>query len=126
MKGYGYHQSNSDHTLFYKSNQGKIAILIIYVDDMIITGDNLEEIEKLEKGLSREFEMKNLGGLKYFLGIEVARNKHNICLSQRKYVLDLLAEVGMLECKPVDTPMVQNQKLGNNENQAPTNKERYQ
>jgi Reverse transcriptase (RNA-dependent DNA polymerase) len=44
MKKYGYHQSNSDHTLFYKSDQGKTTILIIYVDDMIITGDNLEEI----------------------------------------------------------------------------------
>jgi hypothetical protein len=70
--------------------------------------------------------MKILGGLKYFLGIEVTRNQNSICLSQRKYVLDLLAEVGMLECKPVDTPMARNQKLGNDQNQAPTNKERYQ
>lgn len=70
--------------------------------------------------------MKNLGGLKYFLGIEMARNQNSIFLCQRKYVLDLLAEVGMLECKPADTPVMQNQKLGTNSNQDPTDKEKYQ
>lgn len=82
--------------------------MIIYVDDIIVTGDDEVEICKLQKQLATEFEMKNLGGLKYFLGIEVARSKQGIFLSQRKYVLDLLTEVGMLECKPADTPMVQN------------------
>jgi len=70
--------------------------------------------------------MKSLGRLKYFLGIEVARSKRGIFLSQRKYVLDLLTEVGMLDCKPVDTPMIQNQKLGDFSEQVPTNKKRYQ
>jgi hypothetical protein len=76
--------------------------------------------------LATDFEMKNFGGLKYFLGIEVARSRRGIFLSQRKYVLDLLTEVGMLDCKPVDTPTVQNQKLGESSDQEPTNKERYQ
>jgi hypothetical protein len=112
MRKYGFQQSNSDHTLFLKRRQGKITALIIYVDDMIITGDDSEEIYRLEKHLAMEFEMKNLGGLKYFLGIEVARSKQGIFLSQRKYVLDLLAEVGMLDCKLANTPTIQNQKLG--------------
>jgi transposase InsO family protein len=126
MKGYGYTQSNSDHTLFYRQNQGKIAILIIYVDDMIITGDNHEEIQTLEKRLCKEFEMKNLGNLRYFLGIEVARNKDTIFLSQRKYILDLLAEVGLLECKPVETPFIQNQRLRTDLDQTPVDREKYQ
>jgi hypothetical protein len=124
MKAYGYIQSDSDHTLFFKRNCGKITILIIYVDDMIITGDDQEGIEQLEKRLSKEFEMKNLGGLKYFLGIEVA--KEGISLSQRKYVLDLLAKTGMLDNKLIDTPIMQNHKLGIFPDQVPTNKERYQ
>ncbi|CAL9028637.1 unnamed protein product, partial [Prunus brigantina] len=70
--------------------------------------------------------MKNLGLLKYFLGIEVARSKHGISLSQRKYILDLLSETGMLACKPAATPMEQNHKLGENLDRFPTNKERYQ
>jgi len=91
---------------------------------MIITGDDSKEISSLQEQLATEFEMKNLGGLKYFLGIEVARSKQGICLSQRKYILDLLSEVGLLECKPADTPIVQNHKLGEYPDQVPTNKER--
>jgi len=85
--------------------------LIVYVDDMIITGDDLEEITRLQEQLAIEFEMKNLKGLKYFLGIEVTRSKHGIFLSQQKYILDLLSEVGLLDCKPADTPIIQNHKL---------------
>ncbi|KAF5449759.1 hypothetical protein F2P56_030171 [Juglans regia] len=70
--------------------------------------------------------MKNLGGLKYFLGIEVARSKQGIFLSQRKYVFDVLTKVGILECKSVDTPIVQNHRLGEYLDQAPTDKGRYQ
>lgn len=112
MKKYGYRQSDSDHTLFLKHRQDKVTALIVYVEDMIITGNDVEEISMLQKQLSVEFEMKNLGGLKYFLGIEVARSRKGIFLSQRKYVLDLLTEVGLLECKPADTPIIQNHKLG--------------
>ena len=55
--------------------------------------------------------MKDLGGLKYFLGIEVLRSHRGIFISQRKYVLDLLAETGMLDCKPIDTPLMVNHGL---------------
>ena len=56
--------------------------MIVYVDDMTITGDDPEEISRLQKQLATEFEMKNLGGLKYFMGIKVARSKQGIFLSQ--------------------------------------------
>jgi hypothetical protein len=62
----------------------------------------------------------------FFFGIEVARSKQGIFLSQRKYVFDLLSETGMLDCKPADTPVVQNHGLREFPDQAPTNKERYQ
>ena len=83
----------------------------MYVDDIVLTGDDLEEIKKLKERLATEFEIKNLGALKFFLGIELARSKHGIFISQRKYVLDLLKETGMLGSKACDTPMEQNQKL---------------
>ncbi|XP_071909821.1 uncharacterized mitochondrial protein AtMg00810-like [Coffea arabica] len=70
--------------------------------------------------------MKSLGNLKYFLGIEVARSAQGILLSQRKYMLDLLAKVGLLDCKPADTPIMQNHRLGEFPNQKPTDKDRYQ
>ncbi|KAI5349903.1 hypothetical protein L3X38_002794 [Prunus dulcis] len=83
-------------------------------------------MQNLQKYLASKFKMKSLGDLKYFLGIEVARSKHGIFLSQRKYILDLLAETRMLDCKPIDTPSEQNHKLGLYPDQVPTDKKRYQ
>ena len=89
--------------MFYKhSNKGKVAILIMYVDDIVLTGDDCNELEKLKGKLAEEFELKDLGALKYFLGMEFARSKEG---NQWKYVLDLLDETGMLGCKPAETPI---------------------
>ncbi|KAK2983051.1 hypothetical protein RJ640_001868 [Escallonia rubra] len=96
MRAFGYHQNSSDHTLLLKKNQGEITTLIVYVDDMVVTGNGPEEREALQGYLSREFKMKDLGPLKYFLGIEVSRSNKGIFLSQRKYDLDLLRETGNL------------------------------
>ena len=126
MKAFNYKQSGSDHTLFIKHQNGKVTALIIYVDDMVLTGDDPEEMTLLQQNLAAEFEMKSLGNLKYFLGIEVARSAHGISMSQRKYVLDLLTETGMLACKPASTPMDINHKLGICPNQVPTDTGRYQ
>ncbi|KAL0451458.1 UNVERIFIED_CONTAM: Retrovirus-related Pol polyprotein from transposon TNT 1-94 [Sesamum latifolium] len=120
MKSFGYKQSNSDHTLFLKHNKEKVTALIVYVDDMIVTGNDPEERK------AREFEMKDLGQLKYSLGIEVSRSQKGIFLSQRKYALDLLNEMGMTACSPASTPMEENLKLSMHPSQVPTNKERYQ
>jgi len=84
MKRYEYKQSNSDHTLFLKRKGDLITYLIIYVDDMIITESDIEEIAQLRNNLFREFEIKDLGGLKYFLGIEVLCSNKGIFISQRK------------------------------------------
>jgi len=126
MKFFGYTQSNSDHTLFLKHNHGKITALIIYVDDMIVTGNDPNEISSLQQYLASNFDMKQLGDLKYFLGIEVARSKHGIFLSQRKYVLDLLTETGMLGCKPIETPIEQNHKNFCCVDASSTDRQRYQ
>ena len=68
-------------------------------------------MEALKRCLLQEFELKELGRLKYFLGIEVAHCRHCIFISQQKYVLDLLIETRKLGCKPVETPIEQNHKL---------------
>ena len=91
----GYKQGLADHTLFTKIRLQKMGtILIVYVDDIIITGDNHLEIKRLKKQLRRTFEVKELGELWYFLGLEVARSKEGIFVSKRKYTLDLLQETG--------------------------------
>jgi hypothetical protein len=121
----GYKQCNADHTLFYKHSGLKVTMLAVYVDDIIITGDDETEIKSLKKNLSKQFEVKDLGPLRYFLGIEIARSLKGIVLSQRKYVLDLLKETGMLGCRPASTPIDPNHKLCA-ESGDPVNKESYQ
>ncbi|XP_022893597.1 uncharacterized protein LOC111408063 [Olea europaea var. sylvestris] len=90
---------------FKQSKDGAKTILIVYVDDIILTGDNTAKMEKLKKCLATEFEVKDLGQMRYFLGMEIAQSKKGISVSQRKYILDLLTEIGMLGCKPSDTPI---------------------
>ncbi|RVW51857.1 Retrovirus-related Pol polyprotein from transposon TNT 1-94 [Vitis vinifera] len=126
MRAFGYRQSNSDHTLFLKKQHGKITTLIVYVDDMVVTGNDPEERKVLQNYLSREFEMKDLGSLKYFLGFEVSRSSKGIFLSQRKYALNLLQETGMSGCQPVNTPIKKGLKLCVEPNQVSTDKGRYQ
>lgn len=84
----------------------------MYVDDIILIGDHIEEMETLKALLAPEFEIKDLGMLRYFLGMEVARSSKRIVVSQSKYVLDLLEEMGMLGHKNTKTPMEPNSNLG--------------
>ncbi|KAL9996697.1 putative RNA-directed DNA polymerase [Helianthus debilis subsp. tardiflorus] len=93
---------------------------------MIVTGNDEEEIKRLKVNLFPEFEMKDLGRLKYFLGIEVLRSNQGIFICQKKYILDLLAEIGTIDCKPSDNPMIMNQKLFMEERAQLTDKGRYQ
>ncbi|RVW45713.1 Retrovirus-related Pol polyprotein from transposon RE1 [Vitis vinifera] len=123
----GYKQGQVDHTLFVKkSHAGKMAILIVYVDDIILSGNDMEELQNLKKYLSEEFEVKDLGNLKYFLGMEVARSRKGIVVSQRKYILNLLKEISMLGCKPIDTPMDSQKKLGIEKESTQVDRGRYQ
>lgn len=75
------------------------------MDDIIITGDDEAEICGLKQCLSNTFEIKDLGQLRYFLGIEVAMSSKRIVLSQRRYTLDLLNDVGMIGCRAAATPI---------------------
>ncbi|GJS60632.1 ribonuclease H-like domain-containing protein [Tanacetum coccineum] len=109
----GFSQSKFDYSLFTKSNKGVFLALLVYVDDIIITNNNLSKIEKFKVFLMYKFMIKDLGKLKYFLGIEVIDIDKDICLNQRKYVLDLLSEYGMLVCKPVNTPLLSKLVISN-------------
>uniref|UniRef100_F6HBQ8 ABC-type xenobiotic transporter n=1 Tax=Vitis vinifera TaxID=29760 RepID=F6HBQ8_VITVI len=113
--------------MFYKhSNEDKVAILIVYVDDIVLTRDDCNELEKLKGKLAEEFEIKDLGALKYFLGMEFARSKEGIFVNQWKYVLDLLDETGMLGCKLAETPIELNVKLQPKKAKNVKDRDRYQ
>jgi Reverse transcriptase (RNA-dependent DNA polymerase) len=103
--------SSANSSMFVKHSNNKTTIVLVYVDDIIVTGNNEEEIKNVKDYLKNKFDIKDLGKLKYFLRIEIAHSTKGLFLSQRKYVLDLLKEIGKLGAKPVSTPMEPNKKL---------------
>ncbi|MCH96019.1 retrovirus-related pol polyprotein from transposon TNT 1-94, partial [Trifolium medium] len=107
----GYKQSSSDYSLFTLQTGNDFTVLLIYVDDIILAGTSLEEFQRIKSILDDHFKIKDLGLLKYFLGLEVAHSKKGITVSQRKYCLDLLSDSGLLGSKPATTPLDPSVKL---------------
>ena len=105
-------RSAAEYFIFYHhSSTGKCIYLIVYVDDIVITGTDQDGIQKLKQHLFSHFQTKDLGKLNYFLGIEVAQSNFGVVIFQRKYTLNILIDNDMLDSKPVDTPMDPNVKL---------------
>jgi hypothetical protein len=111
----GFQTSNANFSLYVKKTDHGIVVIVIYVDDLIITGDSDVDIFDFKKLLKQKFEMKDLGELRYFLGIEVIQSHKGIWLLQRQYALNKLSEYGMMGCKPISIPLEQNVKLSADE-----------
>eukprot|EP00253_Pinus_taeda_P008579 PITA_08579 len=105
------HFDLDDATLFVKKVGKTVVYLVVYVDDVLMTGNNESYIASIKKELGKSFEMTDLGHVHYYLGIEVTQHPKSIFLSQKKYIGDLLNRFGMTECNPLSTPMEQNLKL---------------
>ena len=88
-----------------------MVIILVYVDDLLVTGDSLKIVKEIKEKLKQVFKMKDLGELRYFLGIEFARSNQGILMHQRKYTLELIPETGLGSSKPASTPMDTNVKL---------------
>uniref|UniRef100_A0A2N9GPT0 Reverse transcriptase Ty1/copia-type domain-containing protein n=1 Tax=Fagus sylvatica TaxID=28930 RepID=A0A2N9GPT0_FAGSY len=108
---HGFIQSKSDYSLFTRNHGSSFIALQVYVDDILIARNDIASVTSLKQALHTEFKLKDLGNLKYFLGLEVVRNSTGISLCQRKYALDILSNSGMLGSKRVHTPMEQKIKL---------------
>ncbi|KAL6334026.1 hypothetical protein AAG906_000080 [Vitis piasezkii] len=101
----GFHNSHADTSLFVLNTGGNLLYLLVYVDDIILTGNDDTMVHKFMQLLAHQFSLKDLGHLSYFLGVEVIPNDHGILLSQRSYIVDLLTCTKMMDAKPVHTPL---------------------
>lgn len=122
---YGFVQCRKDYSLFTRVRGSTVLHILIYVDDLVIAGNDSAVIAQFKEYLHSCFRMKDLGALKYFLGIEVSRGPDGIYLSQRKYCLDIISECGLTAGRPVDTPMEQNHKLASDNGPLYDNPSQY-
>ncbi|WZZ27559.1 hypothetical protein YC2023_010960 [Brassica napus] len=111
LNGRGFKKSELDHTLFTLTTPSGMIALLVYVDDIIITGSDKEGIIATKEFLKSMFEIKDLGEMKYFLGIEICRSKEGLFMSQRKYTLDLLKDAGAYGGKTARMPMEDGYKV---------------
>ncbi|GJV29132.1 putative RNA-directed DNA polymerase [Tanacetum coccineum] len=115
-----------DKEVYMKIPQGStMVVVLIYVDDVIITGNNLVKIQETKKQLDDEFSIKDLGPLKYFLGIEVEKTRDGLVLSQRKYTLDILEDSRKLGCKLSAFPIEEGLKLDKGESESRVDASQY-
>lgn len=108
MSAFGLKGSNSDASTMIYSYKGYFFIFLIYVDDIIVTGNNVELIEQIIKKLNKAFSLKDLSNLNYFFGVEVIQTKEGFHLNQTKYILD---RVNLNDSKPIKTFMIVSQQL---------------
>lgn len=107
----GFHLRQSDQSLFTYRTGTTFIILLIYVDDILITGSCLTTIHHLIQVLNTKFRMKHLGPVNYFLGLQITWTSSHMIINQQKYILDLLQRTGFLHSKPLSTPVISGQKL---------------
>jgi hypothetical protein len=112
LKLLGFSKCSSESAV-YKRGIGKSAMILgVYVDDLIVTGENKSEIDKFKKEMTSQFEMSDLGLLSFYLGIEVEQSNDHITIKQTSYAKKILSQFGMGDCNPVKVPMNPGTKLG--------------
>lgn len=110
----GFHQSRSDYALFIRTTNSDTTIVLDYVDDLCITSSQLTTNNELKQKLSTFFNIKDLGTLKYFLGLQFTRTSKGLYIGQRKYALDLLDYINQLNSKPKKSPSTTSPYIGTN------------
>ncbi|GJW73239.1 retrovirus-related pol polyprotein from transposon TNT 1-94 [Tanacetum coccineum] len=109
LLAHGFVCSRADTSLFVFTKDSCIMYLLVYVDDLILTGNNESLLTSFTTRLNQEFAIKDLGDLSYFLGLEVSYTNDGLFLSQAKYATDVLTRAALLDSKPVSTPLAANE-----------------
>ncbi|XP_071740551.1 uncharacterized mitochondrial protein AtMg00810-like [Rutidosis leptorrhynchoides] len=115
MKGLCFLKSSQDPAVYTRNSKGNTLIVGVYVDDLIITGSNSEDVIEFKEQMKNDFEMSDLGLRAYYLGIEVAQCKWGITLRQTAYAKRILEQFGMQNCNPARSPIESHLKVGKDE-----------
>lgn len=115
----GFTASKADTSLFVRVSSDHIVLLMVYVDDIVITGSSTGEIDRVVHQLHTKFALKDIGQLHFFLGIEVQHTLQGLFLSQKKYILEILHKTGMTGATATPTPMVTTLKLTTSDRSPP-------
>lgn len=122
----GLHKSSADQNLYSHIANDKVTLLLLYVDDVYITGNNPGHITLLHTAVTREFDISDLGQLSFSLRIEFLFQPSGILFTQRQYIQDMLLEFGLAECRRVATPMLDKHKLEPEMDSPPSDPVLYQ
>jgi hypothetical protein len=107
----GFSRCHSDPNVYTKKVGSHLIILVLYVDDLILTSSDSKLLNHVKTSLKKKFEMTDLGFLHYFLGLQVLQTNEGIFLSRSKYACDLLCRFHMDDCKPTPSPFQSGVKL---------------
>ncbi|XP_031252306.1 uncharacterized protein LOC116110236 [Pistacia vera] len=121
----GFERSPNEHTLYVREVDDGRIFVSLHVDDLLVTGTDSTRLLDFKKELYKEFEMTDLGEMSFFLGMEVWQSSNGIFISQEKYANELLKKFAMENCKPVNTPLMQNLKLCKNDGDAKVDETKY-
>jgi len=125
LQSKGFVQSKSDYSLFSRNNKGLLTFILVYVDDLLITGSDTLGIIQLKQDLHQAFTIKDLGLARYCLSIGISWSKSGTLLNQRKYVLNILSDVGLTRAKPAKFPLPKGLKLSIEKGNVLTDPEPY-
>jgi hypothetical protein len=125
LTGFGFQKSLSESTLYVKKIDDDVLIVSLYVDDLLVTGSNLQQIERFKQDMMQAFEMSDLGLMSFFLGMEIKQSRGVIFIGQEKYAKEILKKFQMENCKPTATPMNQKDKFSKEDGTARVNEEKY-
>ena len=115
----GFHKCSKEPSVYRKMVKGELLVVAVYVDDLFVTGTCKKLIDEFKDGMSKKFDMSDLGRLTYYLGMEVCQSDWGITLNQSRYALRILEEAGMSKCNPTQSPM----EIGLNLSKAEEEKE---
>ena len=122
---YGFNPCKSDPTVMHKTTSTGYMVLAIYVDDLLLTGNDEAAISATKVYLQTHFMIRDLKTPRYFLGIEFAYQSGKLALSRRKYALDILQETGLVGCKLATSPLEARPKFWDTESPMMANANRY-